>query len=99
MHISRLFIYPVKSCAPVEVDRLHFDQYGPVGDRRFMVVNPEGKFLTQRQLPKMAFIQPSVEINNSHQIETLTLSAKDVSPLHVPVNTLKIIACIRLPSR
>lgn len=89
MHISRLFIYPVKSCAPVEVDRLHFDQYGPVGDRRFMVVNPEGKFLTQRQLPKMAFIQPSVQINNSHQIETLTLSAKDVSPLHVSVNTLK----------
>jgi hypothetical protein len=88
MHISRLFIYPVKSCAPVEVDRLHFDQYGPVGDRRFMVVSPEGRFLTQRQLPQMAFIRPSLTVTDSHKIETLTLSAGDVSPLHISLTAL-----------
>lgn len=56
--VSRLFIYPIKSCAGVEVTSLSFDQCGPVGDRRFMVVNPDGRFITQRTHPEMAFIQP-----------------------------------------
>ncbi|WP_430462277.1 MOSC domain-containing protein [Thalassolituus sp. LLYu03] len=56
--VSRLFIYPIKSCAGVEVSSLSFDQCGPVGDRRFMVVNLEGRFLTQRTHPAMAFIRP-----------------------------------------
>ncbi|WP_051218909.1 MOSC domain-containing protein [Oceanobacter kriegii] len=55
--VTRLFIYPVKSCAGIEVDRIEFDRQGPLHDRRFMVVSPEGKFLTQRQLPLMAHIQ------------------------------------------
>jgi uncharacterized protein YcbX len=55
--IERLFIYPVKSCAPVEVQRIDLDDLGPVGDRRFMLVNEQGKFLTQRQLPAMARIE------------------------------------------
>ena len=60
MHISRLFIYPVKSCAGVEVDALHFDSSGPVGDRRFVITTPAGDFLTQRELPEMARIQPKL---------------------------------------
>lgn len=90
MHISRLFIYPVKSCAPVEVDRLHFDQYGPAGDRRFMVVGMDGTFLTQRQLPAMAFIQPSVEFDDAHRVKILTLSAADTMPLHVEISELNV---------
>lgn len=60
MKITQLFIYPVKSCAPVPVDELLFDQHGPVGDRRFLIVSPDGEFLTQRQIKEMAFIQPSL---------------------------------------
>ncbi|WP_414716382.1 MOSC N-terminal beta barrel domain-containing protein, partial [Thalassolituus sp. UBA1505] len=38
MKITRLYIYPIKSCAAVAVDELTFDEAGPVGDRRFMLV-------------------------------------------------------------
>lgn len=62
--ISRLFIYPIKSCAPVEVESLVFDEAGPVGDRRFMLVDEAGRFLTQRSLPAMAFIQASYQGND-----------------------------------
>lgn len=55
--IERLFIYPIKSCAPVEVDAFELDGLGPVGDRRYMLVDDKGKFLSQRQLPKMARIE------------------------------------------
>lgn len=56
--ITSLFIYPVKSCAPVAVSSLVFDRDGPVGDRRFVITTPEGDFLTQREYPQMASIQP-----------------------------------------
>ena len=61
MKISRLFVYPVKSCAGIEVDALSFDENGPQGDRRFVIASPEGDFLTQRELPAMARIQPRFE--------------------------------------
>ena len=63
MKITRLFIYPIKSCAAVEVEQLTFDQNGPVGDRRYMLVDNNGRFLTQRTLPAMAHIYPRIEEN------------------------------------
>lgn len=61
MNISRLFIYPIKSCAGIDVDALTFDLHGPCHDRRYVVVKPNGDFLTQRQLPSMAWIKPTIE--------------------------------------
>lgn len=60
MYVSQLFIYPVKSCAGVEVSELIFDKFGPIGDRRFVIVDLTGDFLTQRKFPKMAKIQPRI---------------------------------------
>ncbi|TNC85396.1 MAG: sulfurase [Thalassolituus sp.] len=81
MHISRLFIYPVKSCAGVEVDALHFDSSGPVGDRRFVITTPAGDFLTQRELPEMARIQPKLADTQ------LTLSHPDAKDCVVHFDT------------
>jgi len=58
MQISELFIYPVKSCAGVAVDELIFDRDGPIGDRRFVITDLAGDFVTQRETPKMAHILP-----------------------------------------
>jgi uncharacterized protein YcbX len=63
MKISRLFIYPVKSCSGIEVESLSFDQNGPVGDRRFVIASPAGDFITQREVPAMAHIQPRFNID------------------------------------
>lgn len=76
MHISRLFIYPVKSCAPVEVQSFQFDTFGPRGDRRFMLVDLNGKFLSQRQLPAMAHIHPAIQWRDDGQMDGLLLSCK-----------------------
>lgn len=60
MKIERAFIYPVKSLRGVEVSSLELDALGPIGDRRWMVVDENGRFVTQRSVPKMATIQPSL---------------------------------------
>lgn len=54
--ITDLYIYPLKSARGIRVDSLSTDRMGPEDDRRWMLVDPRGKFITQRQFPKMALI-------------------------------------------
>ncbi len=54
--ISHLFIYPIKSCRGIEVENAGITSRGFKYDREYMLVNPEGKFLSQREFPKMAQI-------------------------------------------
>ncbi len=61
MQLLRAFIYPVKSLRGVEVSSLELDALGPVGDRRWMVVDARGVFVTQRTVPAMATLQPALE--------------------------------------
>ncbi len=57
VRIARLFHYPVKSMAGIEVDSLAMDALGPLHDRRWMAVDAQGRFLSQRRFPDMARIQ------------------------------------------
>lgn len=75
--ISGLWRYPVKSMAGEAVSELSFDAYGPVGDRRWMVTDTAGRFLSQRQWPLLAAFIP-VEQNGE-----LTITAPDETAVHV----------------
>jgi uncharacterized protein YcbX len=54
MRIAGLFHYPVKSLRGLAVDELILDARGPRHDREWMVVDTNGRFLTQRTTPCMA---------------------------------------------
>ena len=58
--ISELAIYPVKSCAQVSLSSAKVDRFGLHMDRRWMVVDEKGKFITQRQIAKMCLISVSL---------------------------------------
>ena len=58
--IARLFVYPVKSCAGIEVPAARLTETGLEWDRAWMVVDAQGCFVTQRELPRMALIEPSL---------------------------------------
>ncbi len=58
--ISQLFIYPVKSCAGIEVSESRITPTGLEFDREWMIVDQGGQFLTQRQIPHMVWITPSL---------------------------------------
>ncbi|NBQ59354.1 MAG: molybdenum cofactor biosysynthesis protein, partial [Opitutaceae bacterium] len=53
MRLSGLFLYPVKSLGGCAVSSAQIDAHGLVGDRRFLVIDETGRFLTQRTLPRM----------------------------------------------
>lgn len=59
--ISSLHVYPVKSCAGISLQQSLLTETGLEHDRRWMLVKPDGYFLTQRELPAMALIQPSIK--------------------------------------
>lgn len=59
--IARLFVYPVKSCAGVELPEALLTETGLEFDRAWMVVDAQGEFVTQRQLPRMALIRPQMK--------------------------------------
>ncbi len=61
MHVASLHIYPIKSCRGHAVDLLTIDHLGPVGDRRLMLVDARGRFLSQREVPRLATIVPTLE--------------------------------------
>lgn len=54
--ISELNFYPIKSFRGFNVGEMRLDPRGPMFDRRWMLVDEAGKFLTMRQLPKLARI-------------------------------------------
>ena len=58
--IAKLFVYPVKSCAGIELQAARLTETGLEWDRSWMVVNSQGQFVTQRELPRMALIQPTL---------------------------------------
>jgi len=56
--ITQLNIYPIKSCAGTALGRVKLTKHGLAGDRNWMIVNDVGRFLTQRELPRLALVKP-----------------------------------------
>jgi uncharacterized protein YcbX len=54
MQITQLFIYPFKSARGIALPQARIDAMGLAGDRRMMLVDPSGHFITQRELPELA---------------------------------------------
>jgi uncharacterized protein YcbX len=77
MHLTGLFIHPVKSLRACAVAATEVDALGFVGDRRFLVVEEHGRPLTQRALPCMARIAASLSD------DLLTLSAEGAGTMSV----------------
>ena len=79
MILSGISIYPVKSLAGVELSTVTIDGFGPAGDRRWLVTNAAGRFLTQREHPGMALLKALP------QQDALTLQAgQDAITVPVP---------------
>lgn len=56
MRVASLHIYPIKGTRAVDIDRARFEHRGLEGDRRWVVVDATGSFVTQRSHPRLAQI-------------------------------------------
>ncbi|KAJ1842978.1 hypothetical protein LPJ73_005630 [Coemansia sp. RSA 2703] len=81
--VTALYTYPVKSCQGIS---LSSSEIGPTGlqyDRQWMIVSTTtGRFVTQRQHPRLALIQVQID----HTTNQLILHAPTMpQALHVPL--------------
>ena len=81
--IARLFVYPVKSCAGVEVREAVLTETGLDLDRAWMVVDAQGRFVTQRQLPRMTLVRPQIRHSE------VVLRAPGMLALHLSVDSVE----------
>ncbi|HNE69703.1 MAG TPA: MOSC domain-containing protein [Anaerolineales bacterium] len=61
IQLSNLTYYPIKACRGFDVAESQVERMGLANDRRMMVVTPSGKFLTQREYPRLALVTPTVK--------------------------------------
>lgn len=59
--VSQLWIYPIKSMKGISLDKVQLEQRGFQYDRRWMLIDKDNRFITQRQYPRMTLIEPSFE--------------------------------------
>ncbi len=59
--LSQIYLYPVKSLAGIQVDEWPVDKNGLLYDRKWMLIDGQRQFLSQRRLPRMALIKTRIE--------------------------------------
>jgi uncharacterized protein len=80
MRLTGIWVYPVKSCRGLPLPEARVVDRGLEHDRRYMVVDAEGSFLTQRKLPEMATIATAIQGGE------LFLSRAGVADARVPLS-------------
>jgi uncharacterized protein YcbX len=56
-----MFVYPVKSCRGIALERATIERRGLRHDRRWMIVDDMGRFVTQRTEPRLALIETALQ--------------------------------------
>lgn len=80
--ISQLYIYPVKSLGGIAVDQLTITDRGAAYDRRWMLVDPEGSFLTLREHATMTRLHTAIEGTDLIIFDANNPSDRISTPLH-----------------
>jgi uncharacterized protein YcbX len=68
--VKELYIYPIKSLAGIKCKSLKTEEMGFENDRRWMLIDEENHFMTQRKYPMMSQFYPEIskgEINVSYE--------------------------------
>lgn len=75
--LSRLVVYPLKSAGGIELERGDVERHGLASDRRWMLADRNGGFVSQRTEPRMA------RLRVRRQRDALWITAPDQPPLRV----------------
>lgn len=83
LQLQEIYIYPVKSLGGISVQQAEVQQTGLQYDRRWMLTDNKGNFLSQRTFPQMALLQVNIGADG------LLITHKNnlLSPLTIPINT------------
>jgi len=83
VRLAQLHVYPVKSCAGIALPEALLIETGIEFDRAWMLVDATGEFVTQRELPRMALVQPTIKTSD------MVLRAPGMIALHVALDRVE----------
>jgi uncharacterized protein YcbX len=78
LHLAGLYIHPIKSCASIAVTRARVMPEGLEHDRRWMLVDSDGRMVSQRDLPAMVLLRPRIDV------DAIVVSSGDRPELRLP---------------
>jgi uncharacterized protein YcbX len=81
--VTAVFVHPIKSCGAIAVDGSLLIETGLEFDRAWMVVDAQGEMLTQRELPRLALVQPTLRSSD------MVLRAPGMLALHIRLDTVE----------
>jgi uncharacterized protein YcbX len=81
--LQALHVHPIKSCGGISPREALLLETGLDLDRQWMVVDEHGDMLTQRELPRMALVQPTLKHSD------LVLRAPGMLALHLSLDTVE----------
>ena len=88
--IAGLYVHPVKSCARITVDQALVIETGLEWDRQWMVVDEAGEFVSQREVPRLALVRPTLRASD------LMLRAPGMLALHLALDAIVREARVRV---
>lgn len=89
--LSAIYIYPIKSLGGVSVTQSYIEERGLQFDRRWVLIDDQGVFITQRKYPLLSLLQVDVLDNQlkishrDHPLETISFSIDQQTSVGIPV--------------
>lgn len=91
VEVSGLFFYPLKSAAGISASTVMLDEFGFRNDRRWMLVDDQGQFLSQRRFPRFCLVHVMIaddymQVSAPGQVTlTVNVPSSEASPRQVVV--------------
>ncbi|XP_067687308.1 molybdenum cofactor sulfurase-like [Haliotis asinina] len=83
--LTKICLYPVKSCAAFQVSAWEVGPRGLLYDREWMIVSESGVTLGQKREPKLCLLQPSIDL----LLNTFTLSYPETQSITIPLTVVE----------
>lgn len=89
IHVSELWIYPIKSCKGIKVSSAEVTRRGFKHDRMLMVVDSNGRFYSQRKDPRLSLVSTSISTlsKDNEYIDILTIKAPNMQELSIDLSS------------
>lgn len=93
LQLSEIWIYPVKSLGGIALQQSKVTDRGLEHDRRWLLVDENGCFITQREYPKLILFQPEIKdefLKISHRVLQESIGVSLYPSLSETATTIKV---------
>lgn len=88
--VSEIWIYPIKSLGGIRLSEVAVEERGLQYDRRWMLVDESGKFVTQRNHGRLTFFEVSLRAHGLEISDRLDKAGQGLRVPFVPATTVEV---------